>query len=235
MQSDRALFSAPKIPSLWLDRAIKQPFTDAGTRQDALAHARRNLGPGWLYELEGQTYYSPTCCRPNVKLPRAFDTAIAALGSTHDYQFDRYRRPQWWSKPSSYLAFIPLRPDLSAPPLYPLLRYPEVLDSTELGPHPDPHTWGQWQQLQEAVVEATHLLLKDSGAAAVRSMPYPCARVDRNVESKAYIGRKTHLYRDMSLARSLFEVRLSMSQGYPRVPMGRSVGIPTGMLTRGSG
>ncbi|KAJ3534033.1 hypothetical protein NMY22_g7094 [Coprinellus aureogranulatus] len=189
MESDRPLFSAPNIPPLWLDRAIKQPFTDAGTRRDALAHAKRKLGPG-----------------PNIKLPCAVNVANAAPSSIHDYEEGRYQRPQWWSKSSSYLAFIPLQPDLSAPPLYPLLRYPDVLDSAELGPHPDPHLWGQWQQLQDAIVDATHLLLKDSGAAAVRSMPYPCARVDRNVESKASIGRKAHLYRDISIAHSLFQV-----------------------------
>ncbi|KAJ3543872.1 hypothetical protein NMY22_g2989 [Coprinellus aureogranulatus] len=205
MQSDRALFSPPNIPSLWLDRAIKQSFTGANTR--APAHTRASMGSGWLYRLEGQTYYSPTCLRPDVKIPRGFDETDSTLStSTHDYKLEHYQYPQWWSKASSYLGFTPLRPDLSAPPLYPLLRYPDVLDSPDLGPHPDPGLWSRWQQLQDALVEATHLLLKDSGAAAVRSMPYPCARVDRNVESRAYIGRKAQLYRDISLARSLFEV-----------------------------
>ncbi|KAJ3519812.1 hypothetical protein NMY22_g13030 [Coprinellus aureogranulatus] len=207
MQNQERLFSSPNIPSIWLDRAIKQRFTEDGARRNSLLHMRRVLGPGWLYQLNGQTYYSPTCYRPQVKVPQPWDVADVRTGPALDsHKIERFRHPQWWSKSSAYLAFIPIHPDLSAPPLYPLLQYPEIKHNAGSGPYPDPQKWAEWQKLQRAMTEASHLLLKDSGAPAVRSVPYPCARVDRNVESGAYKGKTGLLYRDMSKARSWFEV-----------------------------
>ncbi|RXW15848.1 hypothetical protein EST38_g10004 [Candolleomyces aberdarensis] len=70
-------------------------------------------------------------------------------------------------------------------------------------PIPQPKVWSTWQLLQSKIVHAVHLLLFVSGAAAVRPA-YPCARIDRKVES-GKIG-KAELKKDIFTAFSWFSI-----------------------------
>ncbi|KAJ3512627.1 hypothetical protein NMY22_g15275 [Coprinellus aureogranulatus] len=163
---------------------------DPARRQEKI-----ELGPGWLYDIGGTTFYSPNCYRPDVKAPAVLQSLNAGSGNDMglggDRWRDRYQSPQWWTKASGYLAFTPLLPDLSAPPLHPLLQ---------------PSRWKEWQALQDALTESCHLLLNESGAAAVRSVPHPCSQVDRGLQAGSYRGRRAKLHRDILSAHSWFYV-----------------------------
>lgn len=209
----------PPLPSL--DKAIKQQFTPDDERYHAtLACIRRSQGPGWLYRLEGKIYYSPNCCRPNVKVPPLLDSATptnnrvgggdTTQGSSYNRHISHFRHPQWATKHWTFLAFTLVSPNLAAPPLYPLLYLPQIVEDATSNPHPDPLRWNRWIELQQAITESCNILLGYSGAPALRAaLPHPCNKVSRLISTHTYKGKSAKLYHDILQARSLFEVWLS--------------------------
>ncbi|KAF6758427.1 hypothetical protein DFP72DRAFT_1107088 [Ephemerocybe angulata] len=159
---------------------------------------------GFLYKLPGETYYSPNCRRLNVELPPNVESSNDGIIKGRDFEIEHVRKPQWWTTAHGYLAFLPLRPDLSSPPLHPLLRIPKVLFDPRTGQfYPDPAVWESWKELQAKIAHAIHLLIYRSGAPAVRPA-YPCSRVDRKMYKGP--GGKHNLKEDMFDALSWFSV-----------------------------
>jgi hypothetical protein len=122
------------------------------------------------------------------------------------YNVHAFEEPQWWTKAHGYLAFLPLFPDLSSPPLDPLLTIPKVAyDQQTSLLVPEQNKWHAFQNLQAKLVHAVNLLVFLSGAAAVRPA-YPCARVD----TKTYKGpgSRAELKNDLMAARSWFNIHM---------------------------
>ncbi|KAF6751747.1 hypothetical protein DFP72DRAFT_473885 [Ephemerocybe angulata] len=179
--------------------AIVQKRCDDDVRWKAEHNER-----GYLYELDGRTFYSPNCCRKNLALPPPVIDPNDGIIRGRDFQIAPFLQPQWWTKAHGYLAFVPLRPDFSPSPLHPLLRLPRVrYNRTGRYAFPDPFVWDSWKGLQEKIVESVHLLLNRSAAPAVRPA-YPCARI----EGACYKGStaKAHLQEDILLALSWFSI-----------------------------
>ncbi|RXW16790.1 hypothetical protein EST38_g9067 [Candolleomyces aberdarensis] len=136
---------------------------------------------GYLYRIHGKSYFSPNCNRPHVRPPPPLLSPNDGILQGRDYQMVEFCRPQWWTKAHRYLAFTPLYPEYSTPPLHPLLHLPRVTyDTLCKTPVPEHKIWLEWQRLQSQIAQAIHVLLFASGAAAVRPA-YPCARVDAKV------------------------------------------------------
>ncbi|KAJ3539559.1 hypothetical protein NMY22_g4684 [Coprinellus aureogranulatus] len=187
-----------------LQRAIYLSFSSdpSGSAPSPTRH-----GSGWLYELEdGKVYFSPNCHRFGLRLPPPLHLSNGGPLAGRDYDTQLIRQAQWWTKMHGYMAFTPLSPDFSAPPLYPLLYLPQVMHEVGLGPHPEGPAWVEWIDLERRTAQSISLLLGASGAPAVRPA-FPCARVTATVNAKGgYKGRKRELYRDMSDAKAWFSV-----------------------------
>ncbi|KAF6744865.1 hypothetical protein DFP72DRAFT_1176615 [Ephemerocybe angulata] len=159
---------------------------------------------GFLYRLEGKTYFSPNCQRPNLTLPPDLQSPNDGAIQGRDFDIEHFRKPRWWTPAHGYLAFLPLRPNLSSPPLHPLLHVPKVLyDATKSQFYPDPLVWKSWKELQSKLIHAIHLLVYRSAAPIVRPA-YPCARVDRKIYKGP--GSKNALKEDIYAALSWFSV-----------------------------
>ncbi|KAF6750467.1 hypothetical protein DFP72DRAFT_1072190 [Ephemerocybe angulata] len=189
-----ALLGSAKVPG-----AIIQKRCDDDVRFKASVREG-----GYLYELDGKTYFSPNCRRLNVKAPPPLVNSNDGAIHGRDYDLAPFLQPSWWTKSHGYLAFVPLRPDLSPSPLHPLLRLPRIMyDRMGAFVYPERTAWNAWRDLQGKIVHSIHLLLHRSLAPAVRPA-YPCTHVD-NTSYKGP-GSKAMLREDILSALSWFSI-----------------------------
>jgi hypothetical protein len=193
-------FATEEPGTAHVPRAITQKF-----RADDLS--LEPLGPGFIYNFDGQIYYSPNCHRPEVRPPPLLTSPYeGVIHSENLYKSQRFFKPQWWTKAHGYLAFLPIFPDIHSPALEPLMWQPKVIYDEKQGfSVSDGPTWSGWKSLQAKIAHAVHLLTFSFGAPAVRP-PYPCARI----ESQNYRGpgKRAELKKDIADANLWFLVWL---------------------------
>ncbi|KAF6742411.1 hypothetical protein DFP72DRAFT_830525 [Ephemerocybe angulata] len=198
-----AFYPNTQAPSLAGSAAVPGAILQS-SHTDDLLYDNPVVSGGFLYKLHGETYYSPNCRRLNLELPPKVESSHDGVINGRDFEIVHFRKPQWWTTAHGYLAFLPLRPDLSSPPLHPLLRIPKVLFDPRTGQfYPGPAVWEGWKELQAKIAHAIHVLIYRSGAPAVRPA-YPCSRVDRKMYKGP--GGKHNLKEDMFDALSWFSV-----------------------------
>ncbi|KAJ3524364.1 hypothetical protein NMY22_g11032 [Coprinellus aureogranulatus] len=159
--------------SLALDLAIRQ--RTSGPLEAPL----KRVGPGWLYDLNGESFYSPNCYRPGLTEPSEVPSGLrGGIVNGREFDIEFFRRPQWYTKAHGYFGFMPLHPNLQSPGLDALTRIPFPVYDRNTGVHVPHHDiYKSWKNLQKNLVQSCHLLLHDSRAPNVRTV-YPCARVD---------------------------------------------------------
>lgn len=152
--------------------AITQKF-----RADGLS--LEPLGPGFIYNFDGQIYYLPNCHCPEVRPPPPLTSPYeGVIHSENLYKSQCFFKPQWWNKAHGYLAFLPIFPDIHSPALEPLMWQPKVICDQEQGfLVSDGPTWLGWKSLQAKIAHAVHLLTFLFSAPAVCPL-YPCAHIE---------------------------------------------------------
>ncbi|KAF6758404.1 hypothetical protein DFP72DRAFT_1065094 [Ephemerocybe angulata] len=185
------------MPSPYLVRAIKQSSVPGDAAR--VLHKKEN---GYLYNIDGRVFYSPNAKRSSLKVPFGDPDVGANVIMGRDYNLRAFLQPHWWSKPNAFLAFVPLFPDGDTLPRNPLDSFPLVTwNKYRRRAVYSQYTWDQWRRYQHNLSTACHLLLYDSGAAAVRPA-LPCARVDTNPDNRS----KDDLVQQIVEAREWFDI-----------------------------
>ncbi|KAF6764196.1 hypothetical protein DFP72DRAFT_840303 [Ephemerocybe angulata] len=162
----------PRAPPSMAGSASVPSATLQGCHEEHLLYDTIPRTGGFLYRFEGKTYFSPNCHRSNLTPPPDLQSLNDGAIQGRDFDIEHFHKPQWWTPAHGYLAFLPLRPNLSSPPLHPLLRVPKVLyDTTKSQFYPDPLVWKSWKELQSKLIHAIHLLVHRSAAPIIYKGP----------------------------------------------------------------